>query len=291
VCIASAAGAIGAYRYLLFDVSRTEDADAFGNTFYSEIDVVAAGGPAPAPVETPPASVAREIVEAEGGKYQLTIDTSQTPDLTEWARKELAPVVQAWYPQIVKLLSSEGYEAPRKVSIIFSQEMRGVAATSGTRIRCSASWYRQNLQGEAKGSIVHELAHVVQDYGRGRRANPNATRAPGWLVEGIADYIRWFKYEPESHGAEITRRNIARARYDGNYRISANFLNWVIGKYDQHLVERLNAAIRQGNYSEDLWKQRTGRTVQELGDEWRKGLEEGLAAQSAADAESKAKTP
>jgi hypothetical protein len=40
VSIADAAGAIGKYRYLLFDMARTEAEDEFGNTFYSEIDVV-----------------------------------------------------------------------------------------------------------------------------------------------------------------------------------------------------------------------------------------------------------
>jgi hypothetical protein len=36
----SAAGSLGKYRYLLFDMSRTEDDDPFGNTFYSEITVI-----------------------------------------------------------------------------------------------------------------------------------------------------------------------------------------------------------------------------------------------------------
>ena len=40
VSVADAAGAIGKYRYLLFDMSRTEADDEFGNTFYSEIDVI-----------------------------------------------------------------------------------------------------------------------------------------------------------------------------------------------------------------------------------------------------------
>ena len=40
VSIADTAGAIGKYRYLLFDMSRTEAEDEFGNTFYSEIDVI-----------------------------------------------------------------------------------------------------------------------------------------------------------------------------------------------------------------------------------------------------------
>ena len=127
--------------------------------------------------------------------------------------------MREWYPKIVGLLPSEGFEAPKNVSIVFSQNMRGVAATGGTRIRCAASWFRQNLKGEAIGSVVHELVHVAQQYGRARSGTSSAT--PGWVVEGIADYIRWFKYEPQSQGARITKRNIARARYDASYRITA----------------------------------------------------------------------
>ena len=38
------------------------------------------------------------------------------------------------------------------------------------------------------GAMVHETVHCVQLYrGRGN---------PGWLVEGVADYVRFFKYEP-----------------------------------------------------------------------------------------------
>ena len=81
--------------------------------------------------------------------------------------------------------------------------MRGVAATRGTQVQCSADWFRRNLRGEAKGAVVHELVHVVQQYGRARTTNPDAVRPPGWLTEGIADYIRWYLYEPQSRGAEI----------------------------------------------------------------------------------------
>jgi hypothetical protein len=283
VSISDSSGAVGRYRYLLFDISRTEQIDPFGNTFYSEIDVVDSET---VPVAAVPAGqtageVRREVVEAEGGAYRITIDTSETPDLTDWAHKDLAPVVQEWYPRLIKLLPSEGYEAPRQVSITFSASMRGVAATGGTRVRCAAGWFRQNLQGEAKGAVVHELAHVVQNYGLARRTNPNAARTPGWLVEGICDYIRWFLYEPQTRGAEITRRNIARARYDGNYRISGNFLHWVTQTYCQDIVQRLNTAARQGKYSEELWKTATGHTVQELGDEWKANLEKKIAAEMA----------
>jgi len=166
--------------------------------------------------------------------------------------------------------------------------MRGVAATSGTRLRCGPRWFRRQLQGEAKGAVVHELVHIVQQYGRARRSDPNATRTPGWLVEGIADYIRWFLYEPQTRGAEVTSRNIARARYDSSYRISGNFLNWVTETYDKNIVRKLNTAARQGKYNEKLWKEATGRTVHELGDEWKRYLEKNIADDVAA---AKTKTP
>jgi hypothetical protein len=40
VSISDTSGALGKYRYLLFDCMRTESDDDFGNTFYSEIDVI-----------------------------------------------------------------------------------------------------------------------------------------------------------------------------------------------------------------------------------------------------------
>ncbi|HLB72543.1 MAG TPA: family 16 glycoside hydrolase [Sedimentisphaerales bacterium] len=280
VSISDSTGEIGKFRYFLFDISRTEQADPFGNTFFSEIDIVDPNGPVlPAATRSEPRI---ETIQTDDGKYRITIDTTETPDLTEWAGRELGPVLRDWYPRIVALLPSEGFEAPKQVNITFSDAMRGVAATGGTRIRCAAAWFRQQLHGEAKGAVVHELVHVVQDYGRSRR-NPNATRTPGWLVEGIADYIRWFLFEPETYGAEVTPANIHQARYDASYRVSANFLDWVARQYDKDIVTSLNAAARQGDYSEDLWKKHTERTLQELGDEWKKTLEDRIAAEAEAE--------
>ena len=47
VSISDSIGAIGSYRYLLFVTSRTEDHDDWGNTFYSEIDVIDAASASP----------------------------------------------------------------------------------------------------------------------------------------------------------------------------------------------------------------------------------------------------
>ncbi len=274
----SAGGAIGKYRYLLFEASSTEDADDYGNTFFSEIDVIDAAAP------TTSSSATTQPIFITG-KY-ATIEVTNAPELQEWAQSKLLPVCDEWYPIIVKMLPSEGYTAPEHFTIQFRNNMnRGIpAATGAGQISCNIAWFKRNLEGEARGAIVHEMVHVVQQYGLARRNNPQATRNPGWMVEGVADYIRWFKYEPQTHGAEI--RNAANAKFDASYRVTANFLNWVTDKYDKDLVAKMNAAMRQGKYSDELWKQYTGKTAEELAAEWKESLPGGGGAAAATTAPS-----
>jgi len=275
VSITETGGAIGQFRYLLFDISRTEDRDNFGNTFYSEFDVIDANGPVPT------TAVEKQVLtsfETDDGKFKFVVDATGAPDLVEWTEKKLKPVVVEWYPKIVELLPSEGYQAPTAVSFLFRGDMQGTpASASGATVNLNIPWFRRELDGEARGAVVHELVHVVQSYW-GRRANPRAMATPGWIVEGIPDYIRWFLYEPQSRGAEITERNIAKAKYDSSYRVTANFLNWMTQTYDKEFVRKLNSAAREGRYDESLWKDWTGKTVQELGDDWKTSHEQRLNA-------------
>lgn len=282
VSIAGTAGSLGSSRYLLFDISRTEDTDAFGNTFYTEIDVVAVGDTAmPAVIET--TQPITKTFTAGDGRFHFVMDTTIAPDLTDWADKELRPVVQEWYPKLVAMLPSDGYSPRTNVTLRFRDDMGGTPASAGGGfINCNAGWFRRELKREARGSVVHEMVHVVQNYRRVRRDDTNATRMPGWLVEGIPDYIRWFLYEPQTKGAEITARNLSRAKYDASYRITGNFLNWASAKYDTNLVQKLNAAGREGKYREGLWKELTGKSVEELGADWKRFHEDRLAEASPA---------
>ena len=257
-------------RYLLFDISRTESRDPFGNTFYSEIDVIDAKS------QEPPKFLAWENharnLQVGQGNYALSIDTSQTPDLTGWTETNLVPMIEKWYPELVRMLPSPGFEAPRKVKILFSSDMDGVAETAAGRIRCAARWFRANLQSEAVGAVFHELVHVVQSYGHAPAETRNGVEVPGWLVEGIADYLRWYHYEADSRGADIPPNRLGRVRFDGSYRITANFLDWAGRKHDPELVSKLNAVIRQGQYSEELWAKFTGQSLTDLDAEWKLAL-------------------
>jgi hypothetical protein len=159
----------------------------------------------------------------------------------------------------------------------------GVAATGNTRVTANSTWLKRELNREAVGALLHEEVHVVQHWGGGRRGgNPDYKRPPGWLQEGIPDYIRWFLYEPQSHGADAAyfkRRGGQTLKYDGLYRVSANFLDYAAKTYDKDksLITKLNAACRQGKYTDDFWKEFTGKTIAELNDEWNAALKKQMA--------------
>jgi hypothetical protein len=247
-------GDVAKCRYVLLVASRTESDDPFGNTFYSEIDIVD-GQEHAAPAATVEPVI--ETVEVEDGKYQIEFDTSQVPEIRPWVEETLKPTCVAWYPKIVKMLPSDDYEAPDRFRITFRRDMNGVAYCSGRRINCAAEWFLNNLEGEAAGAVVHEMVHVVQQYGRARGGERN----PGWMVEGLADYIRWFLYEAED---QRPRPNPERAKYTDSYRTTAAFLDYVVREHDDDAITKFNAAMRDGEYGEALWKEYTGKTVDEL---------------------------
>ena len=257
VSIADTGGALGKYRYFLFEVFRTETRNGFGHTFFSEIDVRAM---APAEPEVAAGSAPARVKD-----FDYTLDVSQAPDLTEWAETQLRPAMDKWYPIFRDCLASDGFTAPKKFSVKI-RPMRGVAGTSGTSVQVSAEWIRSQLKrpewNEATGSIIHELAHVIQQYKT--RGNP------GWLVEGIADYLRWFHFEPAAHRPKL--RSPGRAKYSDSYKTTAGFLEYVVVKHDHELVVKLNAAMRQGRYSAGLWQDCTGLSVQELWTEYAASL-------------------
>jgi hypothetical protein len=208
---------------------------------------------------TPPAAPSKS-------KYQIDIDYSQTPELKDWVDKQLRPAMEEWYPIIIADLPSEGFTPPQRFSVTIEANGRGVAATGGTRVTANAQWIKQELargpQNEAVGALIHEAVHVAQQYGRAR----GRSRVPGWLTEGIADYIRWWKFEPASVRTPVRplKRNGQPASYTDSYRTTAAFLEYVAKNYDHEIVVKLNAVGRDGSYSPDLWKKYSGKTVDEL---------------------------
>ena len=184
---------------------------------------------------------------------EYTIDVADAPEMKEWA-EEVAKLCEVWYPRINDFLKSDGYKPPTQVSLSLKANYTGVAEAGGNRIKGSVKFFKEHP--DDLGAMIHETCHVVQRY-RGRRN-------PGWLVEGVADYFRFFIYEPGKAGPVNPRR----AHYNGSYRTTATFLAYVSEKYDKELVSKLNVLMREGRYKEEEFKNLTGKTVQELDEEW-----------------------
>ncbi len=197
------------------------------------------------------------VVAAFRYPVEFVVDVSDAPEMKEWADK-VARICERAYPMINEELKSDGFKPPHLVRMTLRSSYRGVAYAGGSRITGSVRYFKDHP--DDVGAMVHETAHVVQRYRTGNN--------PGWLVEGIADYVRFFKYEP----GKIGRIGARRARYNDSYRVTAAFLAYLTDKYDRQIVRKLNKAMREGEYEESIFKRLTGKTVQELDKEWQATL-------------------
>jgi hypothetical protein len=179
---------------------------------------------------------------------KVSVDTSEVPDLAAWADKAKA-LVEKWHPLIAEMLKSDGFTPPTEVKLIFKKDMKGVAGTSGATIRIAANYVSKHP--DDWGMVVHELVHVIQSY------PPNDC---GWLVEGIADYVRYYHFEPKPKFSPVD----PKASYRDAYKTTAKFLAWVEEKHDKAIVVKLNRAIREKKYKDDLFKEHTTKTLDQL---------------------------
>lgn len=188
---------------------------------------------------------------------EIVPDTTDAPELKEWF-EDVAKLCEKQYAMICDELKAEGYTPPTRITMTMKKDYNGVAYAQGNKIVGSVKYFEKN-KGDV-GAFVHETAHCVQQY-RGRNN-------PGWLVEGVADYVRFFKYEANKPAKLAPEK----AKYDGSYRTTAAFLDFLIETQDKEIVKKLNDTMRKGKYADTIWKDLTGKTVEELGREWQKSL-------------------
>lgn len=178
-------------------------------------------------------------------------DISQAPDLAEWSAKAESQMEAFWF-DTQSLLYSDKFITPNKINIVYKTgpDVTPVAATGGGVMTVNSKWAREHP--EDTGLTVHEMAHAVQSM---------IAYNPVWLIEGIADYVRWIKFEPQNYKARI---NVNTATYKDSYRTTATFLGWLELHYDAKLVTKLNHATRFGTYREEMFKEYCGKDVQTL---------------------------
>jgi len=184
------------------------------------------------------------------GKYQLTfINYDATLDSVEQQR--LVKTFYTVYPELAKAYNKNTLKA---VTFVIDTTYKGVAETDNGKVTISSRWMHQRP--EDIDVVTHEVMHIVQDYGE--------SNGPGWLTEGIADYAR-YKFGINNAAAKWALPDYKPTQnYDNAYRVTARFLLWMEEKVKPGIVKELDSRLRKHTFTDDTWKQLTGKTVDEL---------------------------
>jgi len=164
------------------------------------------------------------------------------------------------YPKKVKDLNPK---ALKTLEIKIVTAYIGVAYPINGKITISSKYLRKKPQDF--DVIAHEVMHIVQAY-------PNNS-GPGWLTEGIADYVR-YKYGNDNKSAGWSLPDYtASDYYTQSYLVTARFLLWATQKFGADLVVKLDLHLREKTYTSELWIKYTNKTLDELRDTYSKDPE------------------
>ncbi|MEZ6142050.1 MAG: basic secretory protein-like protein [Zavarzinella sp.] len=179
-------------------------------------------------------------------------------EISEKIAPTVGNFVQVYYeafPKLLKNFENPDRPAEHAVKLIFKRDMRVPAYCTGGTISISIEWIEKNPND--LGLLVHELTHVVQSYPRG---------APGWLVEGIADYSRYKFSDEKNSGWKLPPLLGERNKYTDSYRVTARFLVWLDARHPG-VVEKIHFNLQKREYKQEDFKTLTGRDLEVLWEE------------------------
>ena len=185
-------------------------------------------------------------------KEDLTlVFINKSPGFSPITRKRLIDVFFTVYPEEIKEYNKK---SSRLVTFMIDPEYKGVAATADDIVRFNPEWFVKHP--EDIDVVTHEVMHIVQNYGN--------SDGPGWLTEGIADYAR-YEFGLNNLPANWMLPDYkAGQNYTNAYRITARFLAWGVKYKNKKLVKKLDEAMREHNYTPELWNKLTGKSVDDL---------------------------
>jgi hypothetical protein len=136
---------------------------------------------------------------------------------------------------------------------LFIDVMGGVAYAIDNEIHVSNDYignYSGDVRREITGVLYHEMAHIWQWNGNGK--------APGGLIEGIADFVRLKANYAPSHWVQAGQGD----SWDQGYDVTAKFLDYCNGLRNGFVAE-LNKKMKTG-YSAQYFVDLLGKTVDQL---------------------------
>ncbi len=196
----------------------------------------------------PENAVSKDSISKKG--FTL-IFLNNSPAFDSGVGKRLIDVFYTVYPKEAKLYNKHTL---KKVYFVMDTAYKGVAATSDGIVRFNPEWFKKHPNDI--DVVTHEVMHIVQAYPDGA--------GPGWLTEGIADYVR-YTLGVDNAGAGWSLPDYkATQHYTNAYRVTARFLVWVQNNYGKKIVQKLDAAMRSKTYTAAIWGKLSGKTLDEL---------------------------
>ncbi|HLS96580.1 basic secretory peptidase family protein [Sphingobacterium allocomposti] len=194
--------------------------------------------------------VAVSVDTLKQGKYSLIFIDKQ-PDFDKGVKAKLIETFFVTYPKLAKLYNKD---AIKQVVFVMDPDYTGIAAAGGGVIRFNPEWFKKN-PGDID-IVTHEGMHLVQAYPGGS--------GPGWVTEGIADYVRYV-YGVDNEGANWKLPDLKPDHhYENAYRITARFFFWIEEKVKKGTIAKLDKAMRTKQYNEAFWSKQTGHGLEEL---------------------------
>jgi hypothetical protein len=199
---------------------------------------------------------------------RVVIDTTEAPECTAWA-VEARRSVEEWFPIVSQYLATNDYNAPGQITLFFvptksmTTDVPAYTYPAGATMYISSDYVKGHQ--DDFGMVIHEMVHIFQPYA-------NAGKCPSWLSEGIADYIRYYRYEPEVLRNTRFRYYANTIDYHHGYDQTAAFLSWIIETHNRQTLYLVDESCRNGTYSDDIWKSLTGESLDDLWAEFLKTL-------------------
>jgi len=150
-------------------------------------------------------------------------------------------------PTIADLLGSP--DVP-PITVVVHRGGFVAAWTSDTEVHLNAAWFR--AKGDDTGGCLHEFAHAIM------RA-PVMDDDNGWLIEGIADWVR----DELGYDAEWTKAHYEPGHALSGYQTTAHFLRWLRTRWPG-IVRDLSRRLSAGTYSAGDFDTITGTSLDEL---------------------------
>ncbi|KAL8682439.1 MAG: hypothetical protein Q9186_001482 [Xanthomendoza sp. 1 TL-2023] len=201
--------------------------------------------------------------------------------------RDLLAAVTIVLSTLYKPSQSNSHIPPTRSVTLILRAMGGVAYTTGREldddhkeIHFSLDYItkipsepRSRQRHEIQGVLVHEMVHCWQWNGHGT--------APGGLIEGMADFVRLRAGLSPPHWKQEKKEH-----WDGGYQHTGYFLDWIENIYGEGSVRRINEALMNKRYDEEVfWTRLFGKQVKQLWDEYCKTLPENNAQQPTKDGE------